>query len=153
MKRGRLKAAAVVSSLAVLLAIGSDPASADGNAGVHLHKFVDPVQLTINPGIAASLAVDKSSAIPGDTLTYTAVVTNPTATFGMGGYIDAESVASAEATVAYYWDQLEICATGCGNGQKDRRQDPRQPIHRYRLGARRQHAPPATPDTPGGVTA
>src|SRR5207247_2142554 len=79
----------------------------------------DPVQLTINPGTAASLAVDKSSAIPGDTLKYTALVTNPTATFCMGGYIDAESVASAEATVAYYWDQLEICATGCGNGLTD----------------------------------
>ena len=119
MKRGRLKAAAVVSSLSVLLALVPDPVSADGNAGVHLHKFVDPVQLTINPGIGVTLAVDKSSAIPGDTLTYTAVVTNPTATFGMGGYIDAESVASAEATVAYYWDQLEICAQGCGTGVSD----------------------------------
>jgi RHS repeat-associated protein len=119
MERGRLKATAVGSSLAVLLALAPQPASADGNAGVHLHKVVDPVQLAINPNIGVTLGVDKSAAIPGDTLTYTAVVTNPTATFAMGGYIDAQAVASADAIVAYYWDELEVCNTGCGNGYPD----------------------------------
>jgi len=119
MKRGRLKVTAVGSCLAVLLALAPQPASADGNAGVHLHKVVDPLQLAINPDIGVTLGVDPSTAIPGDTLTYTAVVTNPTATFAMGGYIDAQAVASDDAIVAYYWDELEVCNTGCGNGYPD----------------------------------
>ncbi|HYL08125.1 MAG TPA: RHS repeat-associated core domain-containing protein [Candidatus Udaeobacter sp.] len=49
-------------------------------------------------------------------MTYTAVVPNPTDTFAMGGNIDVEANADATATIAYYWDQLEICGTGCGDG-------------------------------------
>jgi hypothetical protein len=92
------------------------PVAAEGNAGLHLHKTVDPFQVTIAPAIGVTLGVDKASAIPGDTLTYTAVVSNPTATFGMGGYINAQAVASTDANVAYYWDELQYCAQGCGNG-------------------------------------
>jgi len=98
------------------MSFGIGPTAAEGNAGLHLHKTVDPLQLAINPGIGVTLAVDKSTAIPGDNLTYTSVVTNPTVTFAMGGYINAEAVASADATVAYYWDQLDVCGQGCGNG-------------------------------------
>src|SRR6266702_3731240 len=119
MQRGRLKATAVGSFLAVMLALVPQTVSADGNAGVQLHKVVDPVQLAVNPNIGVSLGVDNSAAIPGDTLTYTAVVTNPTATFAMGGYIDAQAVASADAIVAYYWDELEVCGAGCGIGYPD----------------------------------
>lgn len=116
MKRGWLRSAAAATSVVLFVGFSPDPAAAAGNAGLHMHKFVDPLQLTITPGISVSLVVDKSSAIPGDTLTYTAVVTNPTATFGMGGTINAEAIADADATVAYYWDQLEVCGQGCGNG-------------------------------------
>src|SRR5919197_4768529 len=107
MGTGRLKAVAVAVAATLLAVLTPDPALADGNAGVHLYKSVDPLQLSIAPNLGVSLSVDRDTAIPGDTLTYTAVFTNPTATFSMGGYVNAQSVASADATVAYYWDQLE----------------------------------------------
>lgn len=116
MKRGWLRYVAACSGVAVLCSLPPAPARAEGNAGVHLHKTVDPLQLTINPGINVTLAVDRMSAIPADTLTYTAAVTNSTVTFGMGGFINAQAVASTDANVSYYWDQLEICSQGCGNG-------------------------------------
>ena len=119
MKRGWLRYTSAGSCLAVLLAFSPTPVAADGNAGIHLHKSVDPARLTITPNIGVTLGVDKASAIPGDTLTYTAVVTNPTATFGMGGSINAQAVASDDAIVAYYWDQLEYCYAGCGNSAFD----------------------------------
>ena len=116
MNRGLLRYFAVGSGAAVVLLAAPPPAAAAGNAGVHVHKTVDPLQLTVTPNIGVTLAVDKAVAIPGDTLTYTAVVSNPTATFAMGGNIDAQADADTTATVVYYWDQLEICGTGCGDG-------------------------------------
>lgn len=112
----RLRQLAALSAAAVLASFASPPVSAAGNAGLQLHKTVDPAQVTINPNIGVTLAVNQATAIPGDTLTYTAAVTNPTATFAMGGDINAEAHADADATVAYYWDELEACAQGCGNG-------------------------------------
>ena len=119
MSRGRFTYLASISLLTLLLFIFPNPVYADGNAGIHLHKTVDPVQVSITPGLGITLGVDKSSAIPGDNLTYTAVITNPTATFGMGGIINAQAVASEDSTVAYYWDQLEYCFQGCGTGAAD----------------------------------
>jgi RHS repeat-associated protein len=117
MSRGYpLRHLAALSAALVLASFAAPPVSAAGNAGILLHKTVDPAQLSINPNIGVTLAVDKTTAIPADTLTYTAVVTNPTATFAMGGDINAEAHADADATVAYYWDELEVCALGCGNG-------------------------------------
>lgn len=115
MNRGARQCLAVGSCLAFIVA-AAPPAAAAGSAGVSLNKTVDPLQLTLTPNIGITLAVDRATAIPGDTLTYTAVVSNPTATFAMGGDIDAEANADATATVAYYWDQLEVCGTGCGDG-------------------------------------
>jgi RHS repeat-associated protein len=115
--RGWFRYLAACSGAAVVLVAAPPPVDAAANAGVHLHKTVDPFQLTVSPNIGVTLAVDKATAIPGDTLTYTAVVSNPTATFGMGGEINAEAVSSTDATVAYYWDQLEVCNQGCGNGK------------------------------------
>ena len=115
-RRFPLRQLAAISGAVVLASIASAPVSADGNAGLHLHKTVDPAQVTINPNIGVTLAVDKTSAIPADTLTYTATVTNATATFAMGGTIDAQANAGADATVAYYWDELEVCTIDCGNG-------------------------------------
>lgn len=116
MSRGLLRYLAVGSGAAVVLLAAPPPAAAAGNAGLHVHKTVDPLQLNVTPNIGVTLAVDKSVAIPADMLTYTAVVSNPTATFAMGGNIDAQADADTTATVVYYWDQLEICGTGCGDG-------------------------------------
>jgi RHS repeat-associated protein len=109
-------AVAAVSALALLGQIAPAPALAAGNAGLHLSKTVDPTQITVNPALGLTLGVDKASAIPGDTLTYTAVVTNAFSTFGVGGTFRAVSLGNSDATVAYYWDELQSCLQGCGNG-------------------------------------
>src|SRR5712691_2959559 len=107
---------AVASALALLGQTAPAPALAAGNAGLHLSKTVDPAQITVNPALGLTLGVDKASAIPGDTLTYTAVVTNAFSTFGVGGTFRAVSLGNADATVAYYWDELQSCLQGCGDG-------------------------------------
>ncbi|HKV88416.1 MAG TPA: Ig-like domain-containing protein, partial [Candidatus Dormibacteraeota bacterium] len=119
MKRAWLRYLAGGSGLVVLLYSSPVPVAAAGNAGVHLHKTVDAAQVTITPNLGLALGVDKSSAIPGDKLTYTAVVTDPTATLGMGGFINAEATSSTDAIVSYYWDELQSCAQGCGSGAAD----------------------------------
>ncbi len=110
-------ATAVATALTVVLTSSPPPVLADGNAGIHLAKTVDPAQTTVNPALALTLGVDKASAIPGDTLTYTADLTNAFSIFGMGGKFKAEALGNVDGTVAYYWDELEACKTGCGNGQ------------------------------------
>lgn len=122
MKRGWLRYVTVSSGLVVCFTTTNPaPVLAGGNAGVHLHKTVDATLVTVTPNLALALGVDKASAIPADTLTYTAVVTNSTATFGMGGTINAEATSSGDAVVLYYWDQLQYCnpALGCGVGFAD----------------------------------
>src|SRR5229473_506314 len=109
-------AIAAVSAIALLGQTATAPALAAGNAGLHLSKTVDPAQITVNPALGLTLGVDKASAIPGDTLTYTAVVTNAFSTFGVGGTFRAVSLGNAEGTVAYYWDELQSCVLGCGDG-------------------------------------
>src|SRR5260370_40047295 len=97
-------AVAAVSVLALLGQIAPAPALAAGNAGLHLSKTVDPAQITVNPPLGLTLGVAKASPIPGDTLTYTAVVTNAFSTFGVGGTFRAVSLGNADGTVADYWD-------------------------------------------------
>src|SRR6266851_5561497 len=109
-------AIAAVSAIALLGQTATAPALAAGNAGLHLSKTVDPAQITVNPALGLTLGVDKASAIPGDTLTYTAVVTNAFSTFGVGGTFRAVSLGNADGTVAYYWDELQSCVLGCGDG-------------------------------------
>src|SRR6266852_4491396 len=109
-------AIAVASALALLGQTAPAPVLAVGNAGLHLTKTVDPTQVTVNPALGLTLGVDKASAIPGDTLTYTAVVTNAFSTFGVGGTFRAVSLGNADGTVAYYWDELQSCVLGCGDG-------------------------------------
>src|SRR5712691_3056105 len=109
-------AIAVASALALLGQTAPAPALAAGNAGLHLSKTVDPAQITVNPALGLTLGVDQASAIPGETLTYTAVVTNAFSTFGVGGTFRAVSLGNADGTVAYYWDELQSCLQGCGDG-------------------------------------
>src|SRR5216684_3341534 len=108
--------AAVATALAVVFTSSPPPALAAGNAGIHLSKTVDPAQITVNPALGLNLSVDNASAIPGDTLTYTAGVTNADSIFGMGGTFRATALSDVDGTVAYYWDELQACATGCGDG-------------------------------------
>jgi RHS repeat-associated protein len=108
---------ALAAALALLGQIAPTPARAeDGNVGIELQKTVDPAQTTVNPALGLTLGVDKASAIPGDTLTYTAVLTNAYSTFGVGGTFRAEARGNTPAVVAYYWDELQYCSHGCGEG-------------------------------------
>ncbi|HEX4727523.1 MAG TPA: hypothetical protein VH298_06980, partial [Jatrophihabitans sp.] len=58
----------------VAAVVDSPAALAGGNASLQLTKTVTGASVV--PTLAATLAVDKSTAIPGDQLTYTARVTN-----------------------------------------------------------------------------
>jgi RHS repeat-associated protein/uncharacterized repeat protein (TIGR01451 family) len=62
------------------------------------------VQFT--PALGLALAVDKASAIPGDTLTYTATLTDTGATLTLAGNLMVSNTSSATTTVASYWDEL-----------------------------------------------
>jgi len=110
-------ATAIAGALSIVLTSSPPPVLADGNAGIHLAKTVDPAQTTVNPALSLTLGVDPASAIPGDILTYTADVTNADSIFGMGGTFTAEALGNVDGTVAYYWDELEACKSGCGDGQ------------------------------------
>ena len=83
-------------------------AANDGEAGITLRKAVDSTALT--PVLALGLTVDKPQAIPGDTLTYIASVTNPGAVLSLRGKFTARSHGDAETTIVYYWDELQGCA-------------------------------------------
>jgi len=83
-------------------------AANDGEAGITLRKTIDSTALT--PVLALGLTVDKPQAIPGDTLTYTASVTNPAALLSLRGKFTARSHGDAETTVVYYWEELQGCA-------------------------------------------
>ncbi|HYS29760.1 MAG TPA: hypothetical protein VEQ12_09710 [Candidatus Limnocylindria bacterium] len=93
----------LVALLAMLWPQGS--AASNGNAGIKLQKTVDAATLT--PILALSLSVDKPQAIPGDTLTYSGTVTNTRGVLGLTGRFVAAAHADTDATVVYYWDELQ----------------------------------------------
>src|SRR6266851_7102097 len=109
----RVTTSSVVAAVFVtLLASQVPPAFASsGNAGIHLEKTVDATSL--NPVLALTLHANRQQAIPSDTLTYSGTVTNTGATLGLSGRFTAASNADTDATVAYYWDELQTCLTDC----------------------------------------
>lgn len=66
---------------------------------------------TIAPVLKLTLAVDKSAAIPGDTLTYSSTVTNTGATLAFSGTDFAQNNGNIAATVSAYYDDLEYYST------------------------------------------
>src|SRR5712692_5420178 len=105
---------ALVISVATIVAASGSAAASSGNAGLKVGKTVDSA--TLAPVLTLSLGVDKASAIPGDTLTYSGQLTNVSSALGITGRFTGESHGDTTATVASYFDQLEYCAQGCGNG-------------------------------------
>jgi RHS repeat-associated protein/uncharacterized repeat protein (TIGR01451 family) len=98
-----LTSAAVACGLAVA---ASPPAAANGgNASLQLTKSV--TRATVVPTLAATLAVDKSAAIPGDQLTYTARVMNTGAVMTMTGSYSAVEVPDNPGTLADWYDEVE----------------------------------------------
>ena len=81
------------------------PAAAGGNASLDLRKTVTGV--SVLPTLAATLAVDKPAAIPGDQLTYTARVTNTGAVLTLTGSYSAAEGTDSAATLADWYDEVE----------------------------------------------
>src|SRR6185503_4123108 len=95
---------ALVCSLLAVVA-GSPPAAAGGNASLQLTKTVTGA--TVTPTMSTTLAVDKSTAIPGDQLTYTARVTNTGATMTLTGSYSAVEVPGNAGALADWYDEVE----------------------------------------------
>src|SRR5438270_4041839 len=105
---------AVASCAATILMLPTGAWASTGNAGVKVSKTVDSA--TLEPVLSLSFAVDRTTAIPGGTLTYSGQLSNLSSSLGVGGRIASESHGDVTSTVAYYFDQLEYCLQGCGNG-------------------------------------
>jgi RHS repeat-associated protein len=67
---------------------------------------------TLTPALSLALAGDHSTAIPGDTITYTATVTNTGSTLNLAGDFIASDTGTATATVTSYWDAVYTSLDG-----------------------------------------
>ena len=63
--------------------------------------------ISVNPNLALTLAVDKSTAIPGDTLAYSGTVTHTGITACVNGSLSAQNTGGATATVADFFDEID----------------------------------------------
>src|SRR5262245_44512029 len=80
--------------------------SADDSTHVELENAIDSSSIT--PLLGLSLAADRSSAIPGDVLTYAAEVRNAGANLSLTGRYVAANEEDIQATVASYFDVVEF---------------------------------------------
>jgi len=76
-------ALAIGVGLGLLLPIAPDPADALGNAGLHVRKTV--ASSSVRPVLSVTFSVDRATAIPGVTLTYSGSVASTGATLGFKG--------------------------------------------------------------------
>ncbi|MDQ1721871.1 MAG: hypothetical protein QOI26_1605, partial [Pseudonocardiales bacterium] len=97
-----LTATALLCGLAVA---GAPPATAGGGASLNLTKSVSSA--AVAPTMAATLAVDRSTAIPGDPLTYTARVTSTGAVLTIRGSYSAAEGTDAAGTLADWYEEVE----------------------------------------------
>ncbi len=67
---------------------------------------------TLTPALSLGLSTDHTSAIPGDTISYTATVTNTGSTLAVSGDFVASATGSATAVVASYWDDISTSPDG-----------------------------------------
>jgi hypothetical protein len=72
------------------------------NENLHLETSVGFP--TLSPSISLSLAVDRQTAIPGDKLTYSAVVTNTASNLTITGEIQASNSNRTAATIGAWYD-------------------------------------------------
>ena len=84
---------------------------------LHLATTVRTANLT--PVIGVTLGVDKSTAVPGDTLTYTALVTNSGVSLVVTGQISAKNESSRTATVGSWFDYISYDPKGKGGDRDD----------------------------------
>ena len=101
------------AALLVLTAAGS-PAGAV-NSNLHLGKTVSSASDA--PVLGLTLAVDRSAAIPRDTLTYTAVVSNTGSVVSLAGDLTVQNTDATTATLASYFDAVATTnISHCGAG-------------------------------------
>jgi RHS repeat-associated protein/uncharacterized repeat protein (TIGR01451 family) len=75
---------------------------------------------TLSPSISLSLAVDRQIAIPGDKLTYSAVVTNTGSNLTLTGEIEASNSNRTAATIGAWYDVVSSDPKGrCGDCDQD----------------------------------
>lgn len=67
---------------------------------------------TLTPALSLGLSSDHATAIPGDSITYTATVSNTGATLTLAGDLYAAATGSARAMVASYWDDIYLSLDG-----------------------------------------
>jgi len=89
----------------VVAAVAPPAAATGGNASLDLTKTVTGASVV--PTMSATLAVDKSTAIPGDQLTYTARVTNTGAVLTLTGSYSAAEGSDSAGTLADWYDEVE----------------------------------------------
>ena len=63
--------------------------------------------VSVNPNLTLTLAVDKSTALPGDTLAYSGTVTHTGITACVNGSLSAQNTGGATATVAHFFDEVD----------------------------------------------
>jgi uncharacterized repeat protein (TIGR01451 family) len=75
---------------------------------------------SLSPSIGLSLGVDHQTAIPGDKLTYSAIVTNTGAILAISGQIEVSNPNRSATTIAAWYDFVSTDANGrCGQGDQD----------------------------------
>jgi RHS repeat-associated protein/uncharacterized repeat protein (TIGR01451 family) len=110
----RVRSGIGASLLTLLVLLAGAPAGA-ANANFHLGKTVTRASDT--PVLGLSLAVDRSAAIPHDTLIYTVVVSNTGSLLTLAGDLTVQNTQATAATVAYYSDVISTAANShCGAG-------------------------------------
>jgi RHS repeat-associated protein len=113
----------LAAALLVLAAAGSPVGAANSN--LHLGKTVTGASDA--PVLGLTLGVDRSAAIPKDTLTYTAVVSNTGSVLSMAGDLTVQNTDATTATIASYFDAVATTAIShCGAGSPNDGQDTSQ---------------------------
>jgi hypothetical protein len=67
---------------------------------------------TLTPALRLALTDDHPTAIPGDSITYTATLTNTGTALTLDGDLYASATGSSTATVASYWDDVYLSLDG-----------------------------------------
>src|SRR5436309_3811430 len=110
--------------VAALVVLTGSPVGA-ANSNLHLGKTVSSASDA--PVLGLTLGVDRSVAIPRDTLTYTAVVSNTGSVLSMAGDLTVQNTDATTATVASYFDAVATTAIShCGAGSPNDGQDTSQ---------------------------
>jgi RHS repeat-associated protein len=91
--------------LSIVLPSLPQPVAASGNS--HLVVSGSITSISVNPNLTLTLNVDKSSAIPGDRLTYSGKVTHIGSTACVVGSFSAQNTGSVTSTLAHFFEEID----------------------------------------------